>query len=72
MYADVKSLNGAYIMDDSHSWVEFSLSHFLTTAKGSIALDTTSESSLNLTGDLATCTTDLILNATYHQHDEYR
>jgi len=50
------------VMDDSHSWVEFSLAHFLTSAKGNIALDTAYENKLNFTGDVATSSVDLALN----------
>lgn len=62
-YADIKTLGGVFLMDDSHGFVEFSLTHFLSTASGSIALDTTAESMLNIiTGDLAASTIDLTLN----------
>ncbi|MBI3501019.1 MAG: sodium-translocating pyrophosphatase [Bacteroidetes bacterium] len=61
-YADIKTLSGTYQMDDSHSFVEFSLSHFLTTAKGNIALDTNYENKLVMTGDVATSSVDLALS----------
>ena len=61
-YADIKALSGTYIMDTEHGFVEFSVSHFMTTAKGSIALDTAYESKLVMTGDPATSSVDLALN----------
>jgi polyisoprenoid-binding protein YceI len=61
-YANIKTLSGTYVMDESHSWVEFSLAHFLSKAKGSIGLDTVYENKLNFTGDPATSSIDLALN----------
>lgn len=61
-YADVKTLTGTYLMDNSHSFVEFSLNHFLSKAQGSIALDTAYTNSLNMTGDVSSSSVDLALN----------
>ncbi len=48
--AEVKS---ELVLDKSHSFVEFSIKHLLTNAKGSFAVDS---GYLNMTGDLATST----------------
>jgi K(+)-stimulated pyrophosphate-energized sodium pump len=37
---DLKTLNGNYIVDVAHSYVDFSLNHNLSKSKGSIAIDT--------------------------------
>ncbi|HXB41672.1 MAG TPA: sodium-translocating pyrophosphatase [Bacteroidia bacterium] len=37
---NLKTLNGNYIVDQSHSYVDFSLNHNLSKSKGSIAIDT--------------------------------
>lgn len=60
---DITTLNGTYQIDVSHSSVDFSLRHLLSTSKGALSLDTASNSSLTLTGDLATSSIDLVLNA---------
>jgi len=59
---DITTLNGTYIMEVSHSSVDFSLRHLLATTKGAISLDTAAKSMLTLTGDLSTSSIDLILN----------
>ncbi len=48
---DVATMKGMYIIDQSHSFVDFKLRHLLTDAKGSLAIDT---AYFDLTDDLTT------------------
>lgn len=57
---DIKTLNGTYVFDASHSFVDFKIGHLLSTAKGSIMVDT---GSVVMTGDLATSSIMLQLDA---------
>ena len=57
--ADLKSLKGIYVMDVSHSSIDFSLRHFVATSKGAISLDTASKNIINLTGDLSTSSVEM-------------
>lgn len=59
---DITSLKGAYVIDASHSSVEFGLRHFLATSKGSIGLDTNSVNAINMTGNPATSSIDLTMS----------
>lgn len=61
-YADIKTLNGVYAVDINHSFVEFSIGHFLTNAKGTMGLDTGYANNLNMTGSPGTSTIDLALS----------
>jgi polyisoprenoid-binding protein YceI len=56
---DISPLNGTMIFSKSHTWVGFSLKHMLSTAKGTITIDT---GYVNLTGDMKTTSLDFVLN----------
>jgi K(+)-stimulated pyrophosphate-energized sodium pump len=56
---DVNSMKGLIALDVSHSWVQFSVSHFLTSATGTLAIDT---GFINITDNLATSTIFAQLN----------
>jgi K(+)-stimulated pyrophosphate-energized sodium pump len=57
---DITSLNGTYIMDASHAFVGIELRHFLSRVQGSLKVDT---GVVIMTGDLATSSIDLTLDA---------
>jgi len=56
---DLSPVKGTFIFSKSHTWVGFTLKHFLSTARGTISVDT---GSINLTGDLKSSTIDLVLS----------
>jgi polyisoprenoid-binding protein YceI len=56
---DITPVKGIFIFSKSHTWVGFTLKHFLSTARGTISVDT---GSFNLTGDLKTSSVDLVLS----------
>ncbi len=56
---DIKSLNGTYIFDNAHSFVEFKINHLLSSAAGTILLDS---GSVVMTGDPSTSAINLKLN----------
>lgn len=57
---DVATMKGMYIINQSHSFVDFKLRHLLTDAKGSLAIDT---AYFNLTDDLTTSKVFIQLDA---------
>ncbi len=57
---DVSALNGVYVFDQAHAFVGFTISHLVSTANGTFSVDT---GVVNMTGDLATSSVDLVLNA---------
>jgi polyisoprenoid-binding protein YceI len=56
---DITLLKGTFIFDKPHSWIGFTMKHALSTARGTITIDT---GYVNLTGNFKTTTMDLILN----------
>ena len=56
---DLAAVTGTIILDNAHSFVDFGIGHMLTTAHGSLAIDT---GIINLTGDLATSTMEVKIN----------
>ncbi|HRH82885.1 MAG TPA: sodium/proton-translocating pyrophosphatase, partial [Bacteroidia bacterium] len=56
---DLAAMAGTISLDVSHSWMQFGISHFLTTANGTLAVDT---GYINITNDLATSTIFVQLN----------
>ncbi|MGL4596155.1 MAG: sodium/proton-translocating pyrophosphatase, partial [Bacteroidia bacterium] len=68
--ADLKGLTGMFNFDKSHTYVDFGISHLLTTARGSFSLDS---GSVNFTGDLATSSMYIRINtASIDSKDEGR
>jgi K(+)-stimulated pyrophosphate-energized sodium pump len=57
---DLAGVTGVLGIDKDHSFVSFGIAHMLTTAHGTLAIDT---AWINLTGDLATSTIDVVINA---------
>jgi K(+)-stimulated pyrophosphate-energized sodium pump len=57
---ELNTLKGVYIVDNAHSFIEFSVRHFLSSAKGGMKLDT---GSISITEDLASSSMDIVLNA---------
>jgi len=62
-FKDIAELNGTYEMDNSHAFVEFRVKHLLSSAKGTLSLDTAYMSKIEMTGDTATSSIDLMLSA---------
>ncbi len=58
--ADLKTLNGAYPVDRGHSFVQFSIRHWMGNARGTMQVDS---GNINITGDPATSGIDLWLNS---------
>jgi polyisoprenoid-binding protein YceI len=56
---DLAGVTGQLIIDKNHAFVDFAIGHMLTTAHGTLSIDT---GSINLTGDLATSTMDVVVN----------
>ena len=56
---DIAAMSGTIGLDVSHSWMQFGISHFLTTANGTLAVDT---GYINITNDLATSSIFVQLN----------
>jgi polyisoprenoid-binding protein YceI len=56
---DLAAVNGTIIIDNVHSFVNFGIGHMLSTAHGTLSLDT---GIINLTGDLATSTMEVKVN----------
>jgi K(+)-stimulated pyrophosphate-energized sodium pump len=56
---DINTMKGMIVLDAAHSWMQFSISHFLTTANGSLAIDT---GYVNITDDLGTSSVFVQLN----------
>ena len=58
--ADIKTVNGLFPVDNSHSFVEFTIKHWMARARGTMMVDS---GSVNMTGDPATSSLKLWLNA---------
>ena len=58
--ADIKTLNGTYPVDATHSFVEFSIRHWMARARGNMQVDS---GVITMTGNPATSGIMLILNA---------
>jgi K(+)-stimulated pyrophosphate-energized sodium pump len=56
---DLAAVKGMLSIDKNHTFVDFGISHMLTTAHGTLLVDT---GTINLTGDLATSTMDIVIN----------
>lgn len=58
---DLKTLSGHYMVDESHSFVDFSVAHFMvSSARGSIQIDS---AAINIVDDLTKSTIDVIMDA---------
>jgi len=67
---NLNTLKGDYVVDASHSFVEFSLRHNIGRARGSMAVDT---GLIRMTGDLGTSSIFFVMNAnTLNTNSEYR
>jgi polyisoprenoid-binding protein YceI len=58
--ADLKNLNGDYVIDVYHSFIDFSVRHFISSAHGTLSADT---GIVHMTGNLATSSIYFVLNA---------
>jgi K(+)-stimulated pyrophosphate-energized sodium pump len=58
-FASLVGETGTFTIDESHSFVNFSIRHLLSQSKGSLPIDT---GSLVLTGDLKTSTLDMVID----------
>jgi polyisoprenoid-binding protein YceI len=56
---DLAGVTGVLAIDKNHAFVDFGIGHMLTTAHGTLSIDT---GWINLTGDLATSTMDVTVN----------
>jgi K(+)-stimulated pyrophosphate-energized sodium pump len=56
---DLAGVTGMMAIDNAHSFVSFGIAHMLTTAHGTVSIDT---ATINLTGDLATSTIEVVIN----------
>jgi polyisoprenoid-binding protein YceI len=56
---DLKAVKGVLAIDKNHTFVDFGVSHMLTTAHGTLLIDT---GVVNLTGDLATSSIEVTIN----------
>jgi len=57
---DLSTIKGSFIIDDSHSFVEFSLKHWLSSVKGTVGIDT---GVVKITEDLNNSSVELVLDA---------
>lgn len=59
---DITKIPGTYVMDNSHAFIEFSVRHFLTIAKGTMQLDNNAASKLTIGESLENSTIELLLD----------